>query len=40
MIVRRDGSIDLRVLFSRVAQYGSVLLLAVAIGALIAFVSP
>ena len=38
--MRRDGSIDLRVLFARVAQYGSVVLVAVAIGALIAFAGP
>ena len=40
MIVRRDGSIDLRVLLARVAQYASVVLIAIAVGALIALVGP
>jgi hypothetical protein len=40
MIVRRDGSIDLRLLLGRVAQYGSVVLVAAALGALIALAGP
>ena len=38
MIVRRDGSIDFRVLAGRVAAYGVVVVTALALGALIAFV--
>ena len=36
--MRRDGSIDFRVLAARVAAYGMVVLMALALGALIAFV--
>ena len=38
VIVRRDGSIDFRVLAGRVAAYGIVVVIALALGALIAFV--
>lgn len=38
MIVRRDGSINLRVLAGRVAWYGTGALVALALGALIALV--
>ena len=38
VIVRRDGSIDFRVLAGRVAAYGFVVVIALALGALIAFV--
>jgi hypothetical protein len=38
MIVRRDGSIDVRVLAGRLAQYGGVVLVAAVVGALIALV--
>jgi hypothetical protein len=38
MIVRRDGSIDLRVLAGRLAWYGTGVLVALALGALIALV--
>jgi hypothetical protein len=37
MIMRRDGSIDLRVLVGRVASYGAVTMMALAVGVLIAF---
>ncbi len=37
MIVRRDGSIDVRVLMGRVLSYGGVMLLALALGVLVAF---
>jgi hypothetical protein len=40
MIMRRDGTIDVRVLMARVAQYGSVVLVAAALGALIALAGP
>lgn len=40
MILRRDGSIDVRVLAGRVAQYGGVVLVAAVVGALIALVGP
>jgi hypothetical protein len=40
MIVRRDGSVDLRILASRVAAYGTIVLIAAALGAIIAFVGP
>ena len=36
MIVRRDGSIDVRVLLGRLAQYASVVVVAIVVGALIA----
>ena len=35
MIVRRDGSVDLRILASRVAAYGTTVLIAAALGAII-----
>jgi hypothetical protein len=38
MIVRRDGSIDLRILAGRLAAYGAVVVLALALGALVALV--
>jgi hypothetical protein len=37
MLVRRDGSIDLRVLATRAASYAIVIAVASALGALIAF---
>ncbi len=37
MLVRRDGSIDMRVLMTRVLSYGMVTLFALALGALVAF---
>jgi len=40
VIVRRDGSIDFRVLAGRVAAYGIVVVIALALGALVAFVGP
>jgi hypothetical protein len=36
MIVRRDGSIDLRILMGRVAAYGAVTVLALVLGVLVA----
>jgi hypothetical protein len=38
MIIRRDGSIDVRVLAGRIAWYGTGALVALALGALIALV--
>ena len=40
MILSRDGSIHLRLLMARVAMYGTVVLVAVGVGALIALVGP
>ena len=37
MLVRRDGSIDFRVLMGRVLSYGAVTALALGAGVLIAF---
>ena len=37
MLLRRDGSIDVRVLIGRVLSYGMVTLFALAVGALVAF---
>ena len=38
MIVRRDGSVDFRILAARVGWYGSAFALAAAVGVLIALI--